>query len=188
MRITVDAEGVSNTFNLDAPVERIIIFVINRDADEAEAAGYRVIHRRIICDIGLGSALNVADKTLVNPRGVNVCLVIDGLHLDLRAVLTAVIHHLADERRQLVDGQDRAAIQLTLLADLVRPLLTEAGELEVFQSRCAVFRLRVKRLFELFKFFSQLVFFRSHLASYCIHDAPPTWARSLGLVFSRGAS
>ena len=62
---------------------------------------------------------------------------------DRGLVPPGVVDHLADEGGHPVDGQAGAVFLFAVLLDALRPLLPQAGELEVVEGLLAVFRLGI---------------------------------------------
>jgi hypothetical protein len=65
------------------------------------------------------------------------------MHLDRRLVLPGVVDDLAGEGIELGDGEDRAALQLALLADIAGPLFLVTGKADVVFVGSAVVRLTI---------------------------------------------
>ncbi|MND98318.1 hypothetical protein D3C87_1277980 [compost metagenome] len=93
------------------------------------------------------------------------------MNLDLRLVLAAVIHDLADERLHAVDGQNRTLLKLTLLYDVGRPLLRQTRKLDVVK-RCltVLFFVVVAALERLPAVRQKVVHLAFVFCHYAIHD------------------
>jgi hypothetical protein len=114
-------------------VERVVGGIGQVDAEVAEAARHRVVDGGVIGHVGVGRDLDVADQAVDDFRGFRVGVAVRRVGGDLRAVLPGVVHHLADEGRQLVEGQARAAVKLALLPNLPVPLVAQAGKADVIE-------------------------------------------------------
>jgi hypothetical protein len=68
----------------------------------------------------------VPDDALADLGALDVGAVANGRDLDAGHVLPLIVRHLVQERRQLVDGEARAAVELALASLLGRPVI--AGE------------------------------------------------------------
>jgi hypothetical protein len=80
----------------------------------------------------------VADQAVVDLGHMRVGAVADRVDVDAGLVLAGVVDDLEDEAVQLVQRQAGLAVEFAVAADVLGPLLLEAGEPDVLQREPAV--------------------------------------------------
>jgi hypothetical protein len=138
VRVAIDAERIGDALDAQVQVERVLKGVMQPDPEIAEPDRDCAFRGGVIGHVRVRRVFDIADQPVIDVGRFLVGPAIDGMHPDLRLVLAGVVDDLADEGRELVDGQAGAVFLRALLDDVGRPLLPEAGELEVFQPIAAV--------------------------------------------------
>ena len=79
--------------------------------------------RGVVCRISAAGILDMPDDPLQHLSGIDVCAIINRMHLDAELVLSLVIGHVMQKCRQLVDGDARPSLDLAIAsASGVRPI------------------------------------------------------------------
>jgi hypothetical protein len=77
-----------------------------------------VLERGVVGHIGVDGLLDMPEQPVDDLGRLDIGVAVDGMDVDAGLVLPGVVHDLADEARQPVDGEAGPAFELAALADL----------------------------------------------------------------------
>ena len=129
--VAVHPQRIRDALENNVLIPAFVVSIGQVDAEIAEAARRRVIQRRVIGRVGVGRTFDVADQAGNDLGRFRISPAVLRQNLNRRLVLSGVVDDLTNERRQLVDGQARPAVNTPLLFQALVPLLTQPGELHI---------------------------------------------------------
>ena len=121
--VKVDGERVANAADHQGEVETLGRLPLGQDAPVAPAHRDRILERGVVGDVSGAVPFNEADQAAIHLGDFRIAAVAHGGDVDAGPVLSLVVGDLMNERRQLVDGQTGALVDVALRHDFGRPLV-----------------------------------------------------------------